>query len=208
MATTPTSAKPVLESGDRMTREEFHRIYEMSPYLKHVELIEGVVHMPSPINFERHGEYQGFVIAWFGAYAASHPEVRFSGPASIILDRDNEPEPDAVMVRRRGGTAQVDPRGYLVGAPELAVEIAASSRTIDLGDKFRAYRRNGVQEYIVWITGESRLLWFSLVDGDYVELAADAEGLIQSREFPGLRLNVASLLSGDIAAVLRAQHGH
>jgi Uma2 family endonuclease len=36
------------------------------------------------------------------------------------------------------------------GAPELVAEIAASSAAIDLGDKKRAYRRNGIQEYIVW----------------------------------------------------------
>jgi Uma2 family endonuclease len=35
------------------------------------------------------------------------------------------------------------------GAPELIVEIAASSASYDLHDKLRVYRRNGVQEYIV-----------------------------------------------------------
>jgi Uma2 family endonuclease len=207
MATTPTSAVPMLESGDRMTREEFHRIYEMSPQLKHVELIEGVVYMPSPISFERHSEYQGLVLAWLGAYAANHPEVRFGGPASVFLDRDNEPEPDAVMVRRAGGTAQMDPRGYIVGVPELAVEIAATSRTIDLGEKFRAYRRNGLQEYIVWITSESRLFWFSLEEGDYVELPQTEDGVIESRAFPGLRLKVRSLVELDTAALVKSQLG-
>lgn len=196
---------PVLEAGDRMTREEFHRIYEMSPRLKHVELIEGVVYMPSPTRVRRHGEAQGLVVAWLGVYVARHPGVRFSGPASILLDRDNEPEPDAVMFRVPGGGARVNDDDYLEGAPELVVEIAASSRSIDLGDKLRAYRRNGVQEYLVWVTGESRLLWFSLQDGDYVELPSDNRGVIESRVFPGLRLDVPALLRFDIAAVLAEQ---
>jgi Uma2 family endonuclease len=197
---------PILEAGDRMTREEFHRIYEMSPRLKHVELIEGVVYMPSPIRVERHGEAQLAVLGWLAAYVARHPEVGASGPATVLLDRDNEPEPDAVMWRRAGGAAAVTEGGYLSGPPELVVEIAASSRSIDLGDKFRAYRRNGVQEYIVWLTGENRLLWFSLQDGDYVELSPDESGVIESKAFPGLRLDLPALLRFDLAAVLAEQN--
>ena len=37
----------------------------------------------------------------------------------------------------------------IVTAVELIVEIAAGSAAIDLHDKLRAYRRNGVQEYVV-----------------------------------------------------------
>jgi len=44
------------------------------------------------------------------------------------------------------------------GAPELIAEIAASSATYDLGDKKNAYRRNGVQEYIVWQIFENKLI--------------------------------------------------
>jgi Uma2 family endonuclease len=190
-----------------MTREEFHRIYEQSPRLKHVQLVEGVVYMPSPIRIEGHGEAQAVVIAWLTAYAAGRPDVRVSGPATLLLDRDNEPEPGAVLFRRReaGGSAIVTADDYLEGAPELVVEIAASSRSIDLGDKYRAYRRNGVREYIVWVTGEDRLLWYALEDGDYAELAPGADGIIESRVFPGLRLDVQALLRRDIPSVLATQ---
>lgn len=39
---------------------------------------------------------------------------------------------------------------YIEGAPEVVVEIAASSASYNLHYKKEAYRRNGVQEYIVW----------------------------------------------------------
>ena len=48
------------------------------------------------------------------------------------------------------------------GAPELIVEIAASSAAIDLHDKLRSYRRNGVQEYEVWRVLEQQIDWFEL----------------------------------------------
>ena len=93
--------------------------------------------------------------------------------------------------------------GYLEGAPELIVEIAASGASIDLHDKLRAYRRNGVQEYVVWRTQERRIDWFELTDGDYRPLPADDAGVVRSRVFPGLRLAVPALLSADLAAPLR-----
>lgn len=48
-----------------------------------------------------------------------------------------------------GGSSQLISEGYIQGGPELVVEIAASSAAINLGDKKRVYRRNGVQEYLV-----------------------------------------------------------
>ena len=102
-----------------------------------------------------------------------------------------------------GGRSRVSDDGYLQGAPELIVEVAVSSASIDLHDKLRAYRRNGVQEYVVWRTQEQRIDWFELTDGDYRPLPADAAGVVRSRVFPGLRLAVPALLDGDLAAALR-----
>jgi Uma2 family endonuclease len=81
-------------------------------------------------------------------------------------------------------------------------EIAASSAAIDLGDKKRAYRRNGIREYIVWQVFEQRLDWFYLQEGEYVPLPVDEDGVIRSQVFPSLRLAAADLLSGNMGRVL------
>ncbi len=39
---------PLLENGDRLTREEFHRRYEAMPEKVKAELIKGVVYMRLP----------------------------------------------------------------------------------------------------------------------------------------------------------------
>ena len=96
---------------------------------------------------------------------------------------------------------------YLTGPPELIVEVAASSASIDLRDKRRAYCRNGVREYLVWLVAEARLEWFCLEDDDYRPQLPDAQGVRHSRVFPGLRLPVAPLLAGDTAKVLEASTG-
>ncbi len=86
--------------------------------------------------------------------------------------------------------------------PELVVEVAASSAAIDLYDKKRAYRRNGVREYIVWRTVESQLDWFVLKADEYVCQLPDEQSIMRSKIFPGLRLVVSALLSGEMTTVL------
>ena len=106
-------------------------------------------------------------------------------------------EPDA------GGMARVSEDGYLEGAPELVVEVAAGSASVDMHDKLRVYRRNGVREYLVWRTREERIDWFELADGEYRPLPRDDRGVIRSRAFPGLRVAADALLKGALADAFR-----
>jgi Uma2 family endonuclease len=106
-----------------------------------------------------------------------------------------------------GSLTRVNDDGYLAGPPELIMEVAASSASIDLRDERRAYCRNGVREHLVWLLAEARLEWFCLQDDDYRPQLPDAQGVLHSRVFPGLRLPVAPLLAGDTAKVLKALTG-
>jgi Uma2 family endonuclease len=201
---TTVSTKPVLESGDRLTRDEFHRRYCALPDIKKAELVEGVVYVGSPVRFDAHGEPHGQIVGWLAVYCAKHPEARFGDNATVLLDAMNELQPDACLWRREPTGPHLDDKGYLEGAPQLVVEIAASSASYDLHDKKEAYRRNGVREYVVWRVLDEAVDWLRLEDGAYVRVEPSARGLIESATFPGLRLNVPKLLAGDLAAVLRA----
>ena len=59
-----------------------------------------------------------------------------------------------------------------------------------------------MREYLVWRTLENRIDWFELADGAYRPLQPDADGVLHSHVFPGLRLAVDAMLRGDLAAVL------
>jgi Uma2 family endonuclease len=48
----------------------------------------------------------------------------------------------------------------------------------DLYDKKRAYRRNGIGEYLVWRVYDQQLDWFSLEAGEYIKLEPDNDGII------------------------------
>ncbi len=195
---------PPLESGDRLTSVEFERRYALHPEVRRAELIEGVVHVASPVHHNHHGGPQRIVSGWLGVYQAEHPEVDGGDGSTTRLDADNNVQPDSFL-RYREGTSRVTDDDYIDGPPELVFEIAASSASIDLGSKKRAYRRSGVREYVVWQLYEERLDWFVLEDGQYVAAEPDGAGVIESRAFPGLRLDTGALLRRDLAAVLREQ---
>ncbi|TYQ25591.1 Uma2 family endonuclease [Pseudanabaena sp. UWO311] len=191
----------ILENGDRLNRVEFERRYTASN-IKKAELIEGLVYVASPLRFTPHAEPHDRIIGWLIAYQAMMTGLKVGIVPTVRLDADNEPQPDAVLFRL-GGNAQVDEDGYITGSPELIVEIAASTVSYDLHAKKRSYERNGVKEYIVWRTLDQQIDWFILENCQYVELTPDAAGIMHSREFEGLRLNVTAILNGDMSAVLK-----
>ncbi len=199
---------PHLENGDRLTREEFERRYFASPQLSKAELIEGVVYLPSPVNFGKHGRPHWIVLGWLAQYADDRPEVEGGDNSTLRLDNDNEPQPDALLRYIEGGTSTLDDEEYLVGVPELLIEVASSSTSIDTHAKKNAYRRNGVPEYIIWRVRDKAVDWFVLENGEYVRLEQDADGIIESRAFPGLRLNVPALIAMKLSAVLATQRGN
>lgn len=111
----------------------------------------------------------------------------------------------------RGGKAKIDHEGYISGALEFIAEVAASTVSLDLGPKLNAYRRNGVNEYLVWRVQDGAIDWFILREGRFDRLLPDADGVTRSIVFPGLWLDPAALLTGDLGrfhAVLREGLAH
>jgi Uma2 family endonuclease len=190
--------------GDHLTRDEFERRYTAMPYLKKAELIEGVVYTPSPV-YRSHAWAHSQIMGWLATYCASTPSITLYDNVSIRLDMDNEVQPDVALkveVEAERPSLSKEHDSYLETVPELIVEVAASSASYDLYEKLHVYRRNRVQEYLVWQLYENQLDWFCLVDGKYIDLTPGEQGYIHSRAFPGLRLDVNALLDGNLAQVL------
>ena len=59
---------PPLEPGDHLSRDEFERRYHLMPGVKKAELLEGVVHMPSPVRWDQHGRQHAQIIHWLVTY--------------------------------------------------------------------------------------------------------------------------------------------
>lgn len=199
------STLPPLEPGDQLGRDEFERRYAAMPHLKKAELIEGTVYMPSPVRWKRHAGPHADVIGWLAFYRAHTPGVEVGDNGTVRLDLENEPQPDATLIVEPGygGRVRIDPDDYIAGAPDMVVEIASSSASVDLYTKFRVYRRNEVYEYLVWRVLDAAIDWFVLRGSQYERLVADPDGLLRSAMFPGLWLDATSLVQRDLATVLR-----
>ncbi|MGL5035864.1 MAG: Uma2 family endonuclease [Microcystaceae cyanobacterium] len=194
---------PRLENGDRLTRKEFERRYHGMPKHQKAELIDGTVYlMASPLRIKSHGEPHAQVMTWLGVYSSSTPGVGLADNTTVILDEQNEPQPDALLRLEWGGQSQINEDDYLEGAPELVVEIAASTVSSDLHQKLRVYCRHQVQEYLVWRVYDQKFDWFRLQKGKYIQLQPDLKGIICSEVFPGLWLQRSQLLAGNLAQVL------
>lgn len=200
----PSPPIPPLENGDRLTRAEFERRYDAMPHLKRAELIEGVVYVSSPVRIRQHGKPHLQLVTWIGNYTAGTPGLLAADNSSVRLDLDNEPQPDVCLMiePEYGGHATIGEDDYIERAPELVAEVAASSVSYDLGTKLHVYRRNQVREYIVWRVQDRAIDWFVLRGGAYEPLAPGADGVLRSEVFPGLWLDPAALLRGDLATVL------
>jgi Uma2 family endonuclease len=202
----PKSTVPPLEPGDRLSRAEFERRYEAMPELKKAELIEGIVYMPSPVRIRRHGRPHAHLVTWLGIYEFATPGVIIAGNATVRLDLDNEPQPDAVLLidPAHGGQARIAADDYIEEAPELVAEVSSSTVSFDLNTKLNVYRRNGVREYIVWRVRDREIDWLALKGRRYVPLPLDKAGLYRSKVFPGLWLDPAALVRGDPPALQAA----
>jgi Uma2 family endonuclease len=192
---------PELCAGDRLTRSEFERRYAAMPQCKKAELIEGTVYMPSPVNQRRHGGPHLRLSLWLGDYLVRTPGLDGGDNSTVRLDLENEPQPDLHLriPDELGGRSSIGADGYIEGPPELIVEVTASSFSYDLHDKLRAYQRNGVQEYLLWRVDDRAVDWFALRGGRYEPLVADGAGVLRSRVFPGLWLDVEALLTDNLA---------
>lgn len=189
-----------LENGDRITRAEFERRYDAMPHLKKAELIERIVYIGSPV-LASHGRSHAAIVGWLGTYKIATPGVEVADSTTVRLDPDNEPQPDALLRIEVGGQTTISEDSYIEGAPEFIAEIAVSSASYDLREKLRVYRRNQVQEYLVWQVYEQRIDWFRLREGEYLNLRADETEIIKSEVFPGLWLGVPALLTGNLGEV-------
>jgi hypothetical protein len=187
---------PELYSGDRMNRDEFHRIYARMPDDFRAELVGGVVYVPSPLKLP-HARNHPLLSTLFVLYEARTPGVESCDNATVLLGEEAEPQPDLLLriLPEFGGQSTTTRDEYIAGAPELIAEIAHSSRAIDLHGKRVDYARYGVLEYLVYCLRERQLRWFDLRDDR--ELQAPQDQVLRLQSFPGLWIDLEGLLDRD-----------
>jgi Uma2 family endonuclease len=203
----PEREPPPLGAGDKLTRDEFLRRWELHPEIKRAELIGGIVYMPSPESHD-HGPLEDDLGGWLFNYRVQTPGTDSSSNETTMLLED-APQPDRHLriLRECGGKSWLEGR-YLHGTPELVAEVCVSSVSYDLNQKFDLYEAAGVTEFLAVLRREKEIRWHFLEDGRLQILPADDDGIWRSRVFPGLWLDGAALFRRDIPRVLAVlEHG-
>jgi len=198
-----TSTLPPLENGERLSADAFHARYVRYDPADKWELVEGTVYMASAL-YVPHGWFDGELAFLLRFYALKTPGVASLVSTSTRLSDESEVQPDhqlRILPSYGGQTRdEVDETGEarrIIGGPELVIEIAASSRSLDLGPKKRAYADGGVREYLVVSLRDRTFHAFNLRTGE--PMPPDADGVWRSGVFPGLWLNPVALLASDTA---------
>jgi Uma2 family endonuclease len=190
------STPPLIE-GDSLTSDEFMRRWEEIPDLKHAELIDGIVYMPSPVG-RGHQIFEPFLSGWLDFYATSTPGCCPGTEGTWLMGKNQVPQPDITLfiLPEYGGQSGVEGL-YTSGAPELIVEVAVSSRSRDFGAKKRLYERAGVREYLIAVPMRKEISCFERIESGFQPIPLGDDGIFRSRCFPGLWLDTKALWDLD-----------
>jgi Uma2 family endonuclease len=202
MSTVERPAVAPLVAGQRLKQREFHELYEAMPPGIRAELIGGVVHMPSPVG-DRHGDFCYLAITWLGTYSARTPGIKGGTESSIAIDDREELQPDVHLRISPEAGGRTHKQGNMIGGcPEFVLEVANSSKSIDLGLKLLAYERAGALTYIVFAIDPDEIFWHVREGNRLIRINPDPDGIYRSKSFPGLWLDPIALLAEDAPAVL------
>ena len=196
----------LLEPGACFPRTVFHALYEQTPPKFKAELIEGVVHVASPLSRRHGGPHLKFGMI-LSVYEDATPGLEACDNTSVYLSDRSEVQPDLFLRVRRdhGGRSRTvsttksgdvtsdDDGGYLTTGPEFVLEIARSSFTVDYHGKRRDYLAGGVREYVVANVVARTLHWFDFTAGTDVPVPVPEDGVLKSKAMPGLWLNGPAL---------------
>lgn len=170
------SVTAVLPEPARLTIAEYERIVSSGvfdgPEPRRIELLQGVLSTMSPINYA-HRVIVDELSAWaFAQFPRERFRVSIQQPIRLVATR-SVPEPDLAVFNR----------GDLVGrhpGPEqthLVIEVADSSRELDLTLKRDLYAVAGIAEYwVVDIPGRSLHVHRDPQQGAYPDLVVLRSG--------------------------------
>lgn len=151
------------------------------------DLIDGVIYMASPENTDANK-----LAVWLGGLIDLFVEEHglgqvFGSRVAFRLDDTQGPEPDIAFVRQN--RLHLVKRGYVEGAPDLAIEIVSpESVERDYETKREQYRQAGVAEYWIVNVMEQRVTLLRLTAAGAYREAKPRKGVLHSRTLPGFWL--------------------
>ena len=178
----------------RLTLDDYHRLGETGILGEddRVELLEGQLIDMSPIG-PRHALAVDTLNRLLDRAVGERAWVRVQNP--IALDSESEPQPDIVLARKPW-------RGYpnCHPGPEdivLLVEVADSSRDLDLGAKRELYARAGIREFWIVDLTTNGVMVCRNPSGDKFDSVGRVEpsGTLEIAALPGVSIPAVALFA-------------
>jgi hypothetical protein len=197
-----------LVDGDCLSAREFLKRYLPRRGTVKAELIGGLVAVDPESRRAVMDLSTSMIRSCLRSYAIQTPGTRMDSDAVVVLGWDTVPQPSLVLrvLPEYGGRSRMSTTNVIEQAPELMVDFATNEGAFDQRGKLRAFRSNGVVEYLIWWSDSRTLDWYTLERGEYTLVMPDFNGVLASPSFPGLRLNHSALVnqtSGAFMATLQ-----
>ena len=178
----------------KLTAKDFWLLAESGAFESYsrTELIEGEIWAVNSI-WRWHSRVNAqFIIAVNKGLEAAGLDLTVYGPGSIAMSDDSVPEPDISIGAHESSAREP----ISLWAVKIAIELADTTRDMDLGRKAKLYARHGVPEYWVADREAQKLVRHSKPGEDgYADIVAVAFGdIIEAATLPGLRVETRSLL--------------
>ncbi len=163
---------------------------------KRLELINGVIVEMSPS--ERHGLIAAFITIEIGIYLRKHNIGRVSVESAYRMpgDEHNARLPDVAFTSHERAAPVVE-EGYVPQMPDLAVEVASPSNTLqELREKAEYYLQNGAQTVWVVHPGKQTVdIYTASGDGVSVQTLKSGDTLDGADVLPGFALAVGAIFA-------------
>lgn len=176
----------------RLRASDFELLFEGGALadLHRAELIDGDIYSMSP-QLTRHARAKtnlGFAIR--SALVACRSDLQVVVEVSVVAANDSVPEPDVVV------TSYTGDRFMPAETVVLAVEVADTTLSTDLGRKAELYAAAGIPEYWVVDVNEGRIMvQWAPASGAYGQRHEVRFGeTLASRTIPGLEVGTAGLI--------------
>ena len=181
------------DAGWKLTYDDLVELPE--DRLRH-ELIDGE-HYVTPAPSIRHQTIVLTIGSTLRAHARAHHLGRvFIAPLDVLFSKIDVVEPDVLFVSR-ARAADVLRKKYLVGAPDLVVEIGSKwTRRRDETIKQKLYERFAVPEYWIVDPASDRVKVFRLTNDQYAlaqMLSLEARDVLTTPLLPGLEMPLAEV---------------
>ena len=162
------------------------------------ELVDGEVIEMAPVGGS-HGEITGRFYRRIGDHADRQGSGKVVvGDVGFVLQLPNDPErvraPDVGFIARHRLPEGRLPEGFLVGAPDLAVEVLSpSDNPVDIAQKVRDYLEAGTR--LVWVAAPAaKTVTVYRPDGS-ARLLREYESLDGEDVLPGLSIPLAEIFA-------------